>query len=103
MTTRPLAPSNPSTIGGGLAAGVALPLLDFEAWRVRERFPPVVLRDVRELVVEVRRSLDPQVKVLQIDPLVWRVGVLVRLTETHEKAWLAGNIGDGADERDRSP
>ena len=54
----------------------------------------------RDLVVEVGRALDAQVVVLEVDPLVGRVGVLVGLAEAHEQARLAGRVGDRAHERD---
>src|SRR5580700_8842944 len=61
-----------------------------------------VLTQRTQLVIQVRSALDAQVVVLEVDPLVGGVRVLIGLAKAHEETWLAGSVGDRADERDRS-
>src|SRR5690348_4357766 len=69
----------------------------------RARLVARSLRKAGQLVVEERRRLDTEVVVLEIEPLVRCVRVLVGLAEAHEEARLAGDVRDRTHERDRSP
>src|ERR1019366_2038196 len=77
-------------------------LLGFGAWARASlgREPRSGRREARDLVVEVRRALDAEVVVLEVEPLVRRVRVLVGLAEAHEEARLAGRVRDRPDEGD---
>ncbi len=61
-----------------------LPWTPSSSWTPSTPVRPVLPRDSRELVVEVRRALYAQVVILEVEPFVRRVSVLVRLAEAHQ-------------------